>query len=113
MAALPVGEDDDARAETAEDGGDLEAVGEGVFDVAVGEVEGFAVGDVEDAGGVVGFGLTLGGSAAGSGLSAGEIEDGGTVAFGLHGQESAATGLFYVVAVGGDGENVGETGGRG
>ena len=69
MAALPVGKDDDAGAQAAEDGGDLEAVGEGVLDVAVGKVERFAVSDVEDAGGCVGFGFAVGCGAAGAGLA--------------------------------------------
>ncbi len=106
VAALPVGEDDDAGAEAAEDGGDLEAVGEGVLDVAVGEVESFAVGDIEDAGGGVGFGFALGGGAASAGLASREVEDAGAPAARVHDEERATAGLFYIVAVGGDGEDV-------
>ena len=84
VAALPVGKDDDAGAQTAEDGGDLETVLEGVLDVAVGEVEGFAVRYVEDACGIVGFGVALGGGATGAGLAVCEIEDAGAPAAGLH-----------------------------
>ena len=106
MAALPVGKDDDAGTKAAQDCGELEAVGEGVLDVAVGQIERFAVGDVEDAGGCVGFGFAVGSGAAGAGLALGEIEDAGAPAAGVHGEERAAAGLFDVVAVGGDGEDV-------
>jgi hypothetical protein len=103
MTALPVGKDDDAGTQAAEDGGYLEAVFEGVLDVAVGEIEGFAVGYVEDAGGGVGFGFAVGSGASRAGFALGEIEDAGAPAAGLHGEEGTAAGLFDVVAVGGDG----------
>lgn len=61
------------------------------------------MGDTEDTRGVVGLGLALGGGAPGSGLTAGEIEDARLPAEGVLDQEGAAAGLFYVVAVGGDG----------
>ena len=70
------------------------------------------MGYVEDAGGGVGFGFAVGGGASGAGFALGEIEDAGAPAAGLHGEESAAAGLFDVVAVGGDGEDV-DCGGRG
>jgi hypothetical protein len=107
MTRLPVGKNDHAWTKAAEDCGDFEAVGQGIFDVAVEKIEGLAVGDVEDAGGFGGFGCAVGRCASGAGFSLGEIEDGGGVAAGLHGQEGAAAGLFDVVAVGGDGENAG------
>jgi hypothetical protein len=109
MAALPVGEDHDAGAEAAQDSGDLEAIFLGVLDVAVGEVEGFAMGDAEDGGGVGGFGSALGGGATGSGLSAGEIEDAGAPAEGLLDQKGAAAGLLDVIAMCGDGKDIERT----
>src|SRR6202034_3345656 len=87
-------------------GGDLEAVFERVLDVAVGKVEGFAVGDVEDAGGGFGFGGTLGGGAAGAGFATSEVEDGGAAAKRVLHEQRAAAGLLDVVAVRGDGEDV-------
>lgn len=113
VAALPVGEDDDARAKTAKDGGELEAIIEGVLDVAVGKVEGFAVSDVEDAGGGVGFGFAISSGATGAGFSLGEVEDSGAPAAGVHCEESASAGLLDVVAVGGYGEDVDEGRSRG
>jgi hypothetical protein len=112
VAALPVGKNDDAGTQATKDGGQLEAIFEGVLDVAVGEVEGFAVGDVEDAGGGVGFGFAIGGGAAGAGLALSEIEDAGAPASGVHAKESTAAGLLDVVAVGGYGEDV-DCGSRG
>jgi len=52
------------------------------------------------------------GGAAGAGLALGEIEDAGRPATGVHGQESAAAGLFDIVAMGCDGKDV-EFQGRG
>ena len=95
-----------AGAQAAKDGGYFEAVFQGVLDVAVREVEGFAVGYVEEAGCGVGFGFAVGGGAAGAGFALGEIKDAGAPASGVHGEESASAGLLDVVAVGGDGEDV-------
>src|SRR5271170_7103920 len=106
MAALPIREDDDARTKAAEHRGDLEAIGQSVLDVAVGQIEGFAVGDVEDAGGCVRFGFPVGSGAAGAGLTLGQVEDASVPAAGMHGKERATAGLFNVVAVSGDGEDV-------
>ena len=106
VAALPVGQDDDAGAQAAKGGGELEAVLVGVLDVAVGEVEGFAVSDAEDAGGFGGFGGALGCGAAGAGFALGEVEDAGAPAERLLDEQRAAAGLLHVVAVGCDGEDV-------
>ena len=64
------------------------------------------MGYVEDAGGGVGFGFAIGCGASRAGLALGEIEDAGAPASGVHGEESAAAGLFYVVAVRGDCQDV-------
>ncbi len=71
-----------------------------------GEIEGFAVGYVEDAGGCVRFCFAVG--------AVPRVPDSpwvrsrmpGAPATGVHGEECAAAGLFDVVAVGGDGEDV-------
>ena len=106
VAALPVGKNDDAWTQTAQDSGQLQTIDQRVFHVTVGQVERFAMGNIEDAGGGVGLGLAVGGGAAGAGLSLGEIEDAGRPATGVHGQKSAAAGLFDVVAMGCDGKNI-------
>jgi hypothetical protein len=113
VAALPVGQDDDAGAQAAENSCDLETVLVGVLDVAVRQVEGFAVGDVEDAGSGSSFGGTVCGSAAGAGFALREVENAGAPAASMHGKQSASAGLLDVIAVGGDGEDVDRTGSRG
>ena len=107
MARLPVGQNDDARAEQAEDADDGDAVFEGVFDGAVGQVERLAPADAEDAGGFIGFARALVGGAAGSGFALGQIENGGAQAARRHAQQGSAAGLFHVVAVSGNGQNIG------
>ncbi len=106
VASLPVRKDDDARPKAAKDGGNLEAVGLRVFDVAVGQIERFAVGDVEDARGGLGFRTAFVCGAAGAGLALGEIEDAGAPAARMHGEQRAAAGLLDVVTVRGDGEDI-------
>ena len=106
MPALPVRKNDDAGTQTAQDGGQLQTIDQRIFDVAVSQVERFAMGIIEDSGGGVGLALAVGGGAAGAGLSLGEIEDAGRPATGVHGQKSAAAGLFDVVAMGCDGKNI-------
>ena len=106
VTALPEGKDDDAGTETAQDGGDFEAVFQGVLHVAVGQVEGFAMADAEDAGGFGGLGGSFLGRAAGAPFALREVEDTGAPAEGLLDEEGAAAGLFHVVTMGGDGEDV-------
>ena len=106
VAALPVGKNDHAWTKAAEDCGDFEAVGQGIFDVAVWKVEGLTVGDVEDAGGGVCLGFAVGCCAASAGFALSEIEDAGAPPARVHGEEGSATGLFYIIAVGSDGEDV-------
>ena len=84
VACLPVGQDDDAGAQTAQDGGDFDAVLEACFRGAVGKVERLAPGDAEEARGFFGFAGAVVGGAAGAGFALGEIEDGGAQAAGGH-----------------------------
>ncbi len=67
--------------------------------------------DVEDAGGCIRFGFTISCGAAGAGLALGQVEDASAPAAGVHGEERATAGLFDVVAVGGDSEDVDGLGG--
>jgi len=107
MARLPIGKDHDAGAEMAQNVGDLHTIFEGIFDCAVGKVESLASGNTEEAGCFSGFLSSFAGGAAGSGFALRKVEDGGAEAAGGHAEEGAAAGLFYVVAVGGDGQDVG------
>ena len=113
VATLPVRQDDDAGAQAAEGSCDLETVLVGVLDVAVRQVEGFAVGDVEDTGSGGSFGGTVGRSAPGAGFALREVEDAGPPAASIHGKQRASASLLNVIAVGGDGEDVDKTGSSG
>jgi hypothetical protein len=107
MARLPVGKDHDARAEEAEDADYGDAVFQGIFDCAVGEIESLTPACTEDAGGFISFTGALIGCAAGSGFTLSEIENGGTQAARSHAQERTPAGLFHVVAVSCDGQDIG------
>src|ERR1700761_8831577 len=106
VPALPVGKNNDAGPQTAQYGRQLQTIDQRVFDVAIGQVERFAMGNIQDAGGGVGFRLTVGGGTAGPRLSLGKIENSCSPATGVHSQKSAAAGLFDVVAMGCDGKNI-------
>src|SRR5208337_4427090 len=106
MAALPVGKNDYARALLANDAGDLDAVGVGVLDAAIGNVEGFAPCDLQNTRCFGGFGGAALGGAARSQFALREVENAGARALTRHLQQRAATGLLHVVAMGGDGEHV-------
>jgi hypothetical protein len=103
VAGLPVGKDDDARAEMADDARDSDAVVEGVFDGAVGQGECLAPADAEDAGGFIGFAGAVFGSTPGAGFALGEVEDGGAEAAGGGAEHGSAAGLLGVVSVSCDG----------
>ena len=108
MAALPIGEDDDAGTQTAEHCGDFESVLEGVLNIRVGQVEGFAVRDFQDASGFGGLGGAFLGGASGTSFALGEVEDAGAGAERLLHEEGAAAGLLHVVTMGGYREDVDE-----
>ena len=114
MAGLPVGKDHDAGTEQAQDADDGDAVFESVFDGAVGQGERLTPANAKNTGGFIGFAGALIGSAAGSGFALGEIENGGAQAARSHAQEGSPAGLLHVVAVSGDGKDIGsEVGGLG
>src|SRR5450631_106819 len=106
MAPLPVGKNQDPRTLLAEYAGDLQAILPGIFDAAVGEIERMAPGNFQDARRVRRFAGTVFGGAARPHLALREVEDSGAVSALGHLEQSSAAGLFYVVAVRGQGENV-------
>src|SRR5439155_4354257 len=106
VAALPVRKDNDARTQPAKHRSYLQAVLISVLDIAIRKVEGFAVGDIEDACSSRGLCGTMGSGAPGAGFALSKVEDAGAPAVGVHGEERASAGLFHVVAVRGNGENV-------
>src|SRR5260370_31882305 len=106
MTPLPVGKNQHARTLLAEYEDDLQSMLTGIFDAAVGNVESFAPGNVQDARRLRGFSRPVFGGAARSHFTLGEIEDAGAVSALGHLEQSSAAGLFYVVAMRGQGENV-------
>ena len=106
VATLPVGENDDPWAQTTEDGRDLQPISKGVFHVAVGQVERLAMVHAQETGGGIRFGGALGCGTAGATFAPRQVEDAGTPAQGMLHQQSSAAGLFHVVAMRGDGEDV-------
>ena len=84
MAALPVGQNHHARALLANDARNLDAVGVGVFDPAIGDVERFAPRDLQNARRVGGFaGAAFGGTTRAQ-FALREIEDAGARALARH-----------------------------
>jgi hypothetical protein len=106
MAGGPIGKNDDARTDAAQDGDNLKAILPGIFDAAIGDVEGFAPIHPQDARRFSGFDRTFVSGAARPPLSLGQVQNGGRDAKGAHAEQSAAAGLLHVVAMGGDGKNV-------
>ena len=106
MACLPVRKYEHARAQLADDARDLEPVGEGVFDTAIGNVERLPPTNFQDARSLVGLARAVFNGAARAHLALREVEDGGAVSALGHLEQRAAAGLLDVVAVRGDGKNV-------
>lgn len=106
MAPLPIRQDNHSWPQTAEGLDDLEPVRLRVFDVAVGKIKRLAMGDPEDTGGLLGLGAALLGGAPGPGLPLGKVEDACLPSSRLHGKQRPAAGLFDVVTMRGDSENI-------
>ncbi len=102
MARFPVGKDDGAGTEFADDSSEGKFVLAGRLHVGVGDVDGAAPGNFQD---FCGCGCFFGAdfrSAASAHFAGGEIEYAGFVALCVGFKESAAAGEFDVVGVGGD-----------
>src|SRR5579863_9628020 len=106
MPALPVGENHYPRTLLADQACDLQPVLPGVLDPAVGDVERVAVGDLQNLRSLGGFVSAVLRRAARPHFSLGEIENAGAKTALRHLEQRAATGLFDVVAMGGDGQDV-------
>lgn len=111
MGVFPVGGEEKAGADFAEDRGEGAAVFEGRFEAAVGQAEVVAPGVAE--GGVGGGGFAGAGLAAAQGgrLAVGQVEDADVPALLDQAGDGAAGAEFGVVGVGSDDEGV-EHGGR-
>src|ERR1022692_1198817 len=106
VTALPVRKNQNARALLAENIRDLEAILPRIFDATVRNIECFAPEHLQDTCCVGSFTGAVFHCAARSHFSAGQIEDAGFVSPLSHLEQGSAAGLFYVIAVGGKGENV-------
>ena len=106
VAGLPVGNDDGARAEFADGGGEAEFVSPRGLDVGVGYAEGAAVFYFEDLCGERGFFRARFRGAERAHLTGGQVEDAGLVTGLRHFEERAAAGQFNIVGMSGDGEKV-------
>ena len=106
MAALPVWQNDDARAKAPDRIGHLQPVLERVFDVAIGQIERLAMCHAKDLRGCNRLRLSLHGRSARAGLTACEVDDPRAPAARLHGHQCSAAGLFHVVPVRRYGKNV-------
>ena len=107
MARLPVGKNDDAGAKLAQDAHDGDAIFKRVCDCAIREVERLTPANAENARGFLGLAGAVVGGAASSGFALSQIENGGAQAARSHAQQGSPAGLFHVVAMCGDGQDVG------
>ncbi len=107
VARLPVRKYDDAGTKPAKDAHDGDAIFKRVGYGAISEVERVTPANAEDAGGFFGFTGAIVNTAASAGFALSQIENRGAQATRSHAQQGSAAGLFYVVAMRGDGEDVG------
>ena len=107
MARLPVGQNDDARPEFAEDADYAQAILESVFDGAVGQGERPAPANAQNARGFFRLAGALFRRAASASLALGQIENRSAQTARRHAQQRSAATLLHVVAMRGDGQNVG------
>ena len=110
MACLPVGKNHHARAQKPEHAHDLQAVFKGVLDVAVGQIEGPPPAHTQNPRRLAGFAGAVFCGAARPGFAAREIQDRSAQSARRHAQQSAAAGLFHIVAMSGDGQDIGGEG---
>src|SRR5882762_11913511 len=106
MASFPVRQDQDPRASFSDYVRDFQPVLPGVLYAAVGNVERSAPGDPENP--ICGFSLSRSvfSRAARTHLTLGQVEDAGALAALRYLQQRAAAGLFDVITVGSDCQNV-------
>src|SRR5271169_3824397 len=106
VASLPIRKDHHSRPLLADYTRHFQPVLPRVLDPAVGDIESLPPGDAQYSRRLGRFLRAVFGGASRSHFSLREIEDAGALAPLRHFQQRAATGLFDVVAVGGEGENV-------
>src|SRR5450432_3749944 len=106
MSSFPIGEDHDARTLLADYACNFQPILPSVFDASVGDVESVTPAYLQNLCCVARLaGSTIGGAASPH-FSLREVEDAGAMTPLRHFQHGAAAGLFYVVAMSGDGQDV-------
>src|ERR1035437_3136524 len=106
MTALPVGKNQHPRTLFTDYAGDLQTILPGIFDAAVGNIESMAPGNFQDALGLVRFARAVFNVAARPHFALREVQDASAVFALGHLEQSSAAGLFYIIAVRGEGENI-------
>jgi hypothetical protein len=106
MATLPVREDQYPRTLFANYARDLQAILPCIFDAAVGNIERVAPGNFQDASRLRRFASAIFSRAARPHLTLRQVEDAGAVSALGHLEQSSGAGLFYIIAVRGQSENV-------
>src|SRR5689334_16696482 len=106
MTPLPVRKDHDARSRLPDNACDLQPIFMGVLDAAIGDIERISPTGLQNARGVGSFAGAVICRSTGAHLATREVEDGGAIAALRHLEQRATAGLFDVIAVRGDGQNV-------
>lgn len=106
MTAFPVGKDQYSGTLFPKDANDLQAIVPGVFDSTVGYVERLPPGNLQNTCRFGRFGGSIFCRAACSHFSLREIENSRAISALRHLEQGSSAGLFDVVAVSGQGENV-------
>src|ERR1039458_8813789 len=106
MASLPVGKNQHPRPLLAKYTDDLQTILPGIFDAAVGNIERVAPGNFQDARCLCRFARAIFNVATRPHLTLREVEDAGAVSARGHLEQSTGAGLFYIIAVRGEGENI-------
>src|SRR5215472_15668787 len=106
MSPLPVGKNHDPRSLLAQHTCDPEPVLPGIFHPAIGNIQGMAKADLQNARRLGGFAGAILSCAACSHLALGKIENSCAPPVLCHLEQRPAAGLFDVVTMGRDGKNV-------
>jgi hypothetical protein len=106
MAALPVGKNDNPRPLFAKDLRHLQTVLPGVFDPAIGDIECATPRHAQNLRSLGRFAGPIFGRPASPHFALRQIEDAGAVSALRHFEQRASAGLFYIVAMRGNCENI-------
>ena len=106
MPTLPIGQNHDPGSRASNHARDFQSIDPSVFDSSVGDIESLSPLRAEKPRSFAGFAFTVFGGSSCSHFAAGEVENSCAPALLRHLQQGAATGLFHIVAVRGDCQDV-------